>query len=263
MPKQGDKKKLLILSYKNAMTYFHNKLKVIEKNADKRRNTRLLTQVKDDLGLKEVPYHIECFDNSNFQGSYAVSAIVVFKNGIPSKRDYRFFNVKTVEGPNDFATMREAVSRRYKRLLAEKAPLPQLIIIDGGKGQLSAAYHVLRELEISERVDIVGIAKKLEDIYKPGDPLPLSVNKKSQTLKLIQRARDEAHRFGITQHRKKRMKGTITTDLFSIKGVGAKTADRLLKEFKSIKKIREASLEELAAVIGPAKAAVVKASLVP
>jgi excinuclease ABC subunit C len=257
VPKLGDKKKLIDLSRKNAFSYFQDRLKANELNKDKRKNTELLSQMKLDLNLKEIPYHIECFDNSNLQGSFPVSAIVVFKNGIPSKKDYRIFNVKTVTGPDDFATMEEAVFRRYRRMIEEKTPLPQLIIIDGGKGQLSAAIKSLDLLGITEKVDVIGIAKRLEEIYKPGDPIPLSINKKSQSLKLIQRARDEAHRTGITRHRKKRQNSNLKSSLQTIPGVGAKTTQKLLSHFKSIKKIKEASLEDLALVIGDAKAKVV------
>lgn len=258
VPKLGDKKKLLELSRKNAFYYFQDRLKTTELNKDKRRNFGLLQQVKEDLNLKEVPYHIECFDNSNLQGTFPVSAIVVFKNGIPAKKDYRHFNVKTVTGPDDFATMSEAVFRRYRRLLEEEQPLPQLIIIDGGKGQLSAALKSLQELKIEDKVEIISIAKRLEEIYKPGDPIPLSINKKSPTLRLIQRARDEAHRFGITQHRKKRITGNLQTSLEDIPGVGKKTAQKLLTYFKSVKKLKEASPEEIEKVVGKAKAQVIE-----
>lgn len=258
VPKLGDKKKLLELSRKNAFYYFQDRLKTTELNKDKRRNFGLLQQVKEDLNLREVPYHIECFDNSNLQGTFPVSAIVVFKNGIPSKKDYRHFNVKTVTGPDDFATMSEAVFRRYRRLLEEEQPLPQLIIIDGGKGQLSAALKSLQELKIDDKVELISIAKRLEEIYRPGDPIPLSINKKSPTLRLIQRARDEAHRFGITQHRKKRITGNLQTSLEDIPGVGKKTAQKLLTYFKSVKKLKEASPEEIEKVVGKAKALVIE-----
>ena len=261
VPKLGDKKKLIELSKKNAFSYFQDRLKANELNKDRRKNTELLSQMKLDLGLKEIPYHIECFDNSNIQGSFPVSAIVVFKNGVPSKKDYRIFNVKTVTGPDDFATMEEAVFRRYRRMLEENTPLPQLIIIDGGKGQLNAALNSLNTLGITDRVDVIGIAKRLEEIYKPGDPLPLSINKKSQTLRLIQQARDEAHRTGITRHRKKRNKSSLQSDLLKIPGVGAKTTEKLLSHFKSIKKVRDASQEEIAAVVGKSLAEKVRKSL--
>lgn len=254
VPKMGDKKKLLELSRRNAFIYFQNRIKSTELNKDKRKNTELLTAVKNDLGLKEIPYHIECFDNSNLQGTNPISAIVVFKNGVPSKKDYRFFNVKTVEGPDDFATMEEAVYRRYKRLLDENQTLPQLIIIDGGKGQLSSALKSLTTLGIQDKVDVIGIAKRLEEIYKPGDPLPLSINKKSQSLRLIQRARDEAHRFGITKHRKKRITTNLVSSLEDIPGIGKKTAEKLLSYFKSVKKMQDATPEEIEKVVGKARA---------
>ena len=263
VPKVGDKKKLLELSRKNAFYYYQERQKVYENNKERRRNFGPLQQAKDELGLKNIPYHIECFDNSNIQGSFPVSAIVVFKNGVPSKKDYRFFNVKTVVGPDDFATMEEAVGRRYRRMLDEKTPLPQLIIIDGGKGQLSSAWKVLNELGIQDQVDIIGIAKRLEEIYKPGDPLPLSINKKSPSLRLIQRARDEAHRFGITAHRKKRNAVNVVSSIQGIKGIGEATAEKLLKHFKSVKKIKEATFEEIEKVVGKAKAKVVVEALAP
>lgn len=254
VPKAGDKKKLIDLCYKNSFTYFHNKLKSIELNADKRNNTKLLTMAKNDLGLQNIPYHIECFDNSNLQGTNPVSAIVVFKNGVPSKRDYRFFKVKTVTGPDDYATMAEAVYRRYKRLLAEKSQLPQLVIIDGGKGQLGVAYKVLKKLDLADKIDIIGIAKRLEEIYRPGDSIPLSINKKSPTLKLIQRARDEAHNHGVTNHRRIRNKTTLSTELLRFEGIGPATAEKLLREFKSVKLLKEATTEEISRVIGKSKA---------
>jgi excinuclease ABC subunit C len=261
VPKLGDKKKLLELSRRNAYQYFVNKLKSTELNKDKRKNTELLMQTKNDLGLKHMPYHIECFDNSNLQGTNPISAIVVFKNGVPSKKDYRYFNVRSVDSPNDFATMEEAVSRRYKRLLDEGEPLPQLIIIDGGKGQLSSAMKSLQDLGIADKLDIIGIAKRLEEIYKPGDPLPLSINKKSQSLRLIQRARDEAHRFGLSRHRNKRISTNLHSSLESIPGVGKKTTEKLLSHFKSIKKLKEASAEEIEKIVGKARAKVVVEAL--
>ncbi len=261
VPKMGDKKKLLELSKKNAFYYYQERLKVYENNKDRRRNFGLLQQTKDEMGLKNIPYHIECFDNSNMQGTDPVSSIIVFKNGIPSKKDYRFFNVKTVIGPDDFATMEEAVGRRYRRVLDENQPLPQLIIIDGGKGQLSSAYSVIEKLGIQDKVDIIGIAKRLEEIYKPGDPIPLSINKKSPALRLIQRCRDEAHRFGITAHRKKRIVKNLVSSIQDIQGIGEKTAEKLLKHFKSVKKLKEANPEEIEAVVGKAKAKIVIDSL--
>jgi excinuclease ABC subunit C len=200
---------------------------------------------------------MECFDNSNFQGTNAVAACVVFKNAKPAKNDYRHFNIKTVEGPNDFASMEEVVYRRYKRLLEEEQSLPQLIVVDGGKGQLSSAIIALQKLDLIGKVAVVGIAKKLEEIYFPGDSLPLYIDKRSESLKVIQHMRNEAHRFGITHHRNKRSKGAINSQLTNIKGIGEDTAAKLLKHFKSVKRIKEASLEELEKVVGKVKASVV------
>jgi excinuclease ABC subunit C len=205
--------------------------------------------IKKDLRLTELPKHIECFDNSNFQGKYPVSAIVVFKDGRPSKKDYRHFNVKTVEGPNDFATMEEAVFRRYRRMLEEGATLPQLIVIDGGKGQLSSAVKSLKSLGIEKQVTIIGIAKRLEEIFYPEDPYPMYLDKRSESLKIIQNLRDEAHRFGITFHRKKRNKGTLVTELSGISGIGKTSSEKLLRQFKSVKRIREANEVELLQVL--------------
>ena len=258
VPKLGEKKKLLELSEKNVLFFKREKLNQYEKLNPDLRTDRILTQMKNDLRLTQLPQHIECFDNSNFQGKYPVSAIVVFKDAKPSKKDYRHFNVKTVEGPNDFATMEEAVYRRYKRMLEEENTLPQLIIIDGGKGQLSAALTSLRKLGIDKKVTVIGIAKRLEELYYPGDSLPLYLDKKSETLKIIQQLRDEAHRFGITFHRKKRDQGTLKTELELIPGIGKTTADRLLVKFKSVKKIKEASQEELEQVLTKKQAVALK-----
>ncbi|MFP5080593.1 excinuclease ABC subunit UvrC [Pedobacter sp. JCM 36344] len=249
VPKLGEKKKLLELSEKNVMFFKREKLNQYEQLNPDLRTDRILTQMQKDLRLTQLPKHIECFDNSNFQGKYPVSAIVVFKDAKPSKKDYRHFNVKTVEGPNDFATMEEAVFRRYKRMLDEEDTLPQLIIIDGGKGQLSSAMTSLKKLGIEKRVTVIGIAKRLEELYYPGDSYPLYLDKKSETLKVIQQLRDEAHRFGITFHRKKRDQGTLKTELEQIPGIGKNTADKLLRHFKSVKKIREANEEELATLL--------------
>lgn len=249
VPKLGEKKKLLELSQKNVLFFKKEKLNQYEKLNPDLRTDRILTQMQKDLRLTQLPQHIECFDNSNFQGKYPVSAIVVFKDAKPSKKDYRHFNVKTVEGPNDFATMEEAVYRRYKRMLEEDGELPQLIIIDGGKGQLSSAVSSLKKLGIDKKVTVIGIAKRLEELYYPGDSFPLYLDKKSETLKIIQQLRDEAHRFGITFHRKKRDQGTLKTELEIIPGIGKTTADKLLVKFKSVKKIKEASEEELALVL--------------
>ncbi|MET1057190.1 MAG: excinuclease ABC subunit UvrC [Pedobacter sp.] len=249
VPKLGEKKNLLELSHKNVLFFRREKLNQYEKLNPDLRSERILTQMQKDLMLTQLPVHIECFDNSNFQGAYPVSAIVVFKDAKPSKKDYRHFNVKTVEGPNDFATMEEAVYRRYKRMLEEEESLPQLIIIDGGKGQLSSAVSSLKKLGIDKRVTVIGIAKRLEELYYPGDSYPLHLDKKSETLKVIQQLRDEAHRFGITFHRKKRDQGTLKTELESIPGIGKTTADKLLRQFKSVKKIKEATTADLEKVL--------------
>ena len=249
VPKLGEKKNLLELSHKNVLFFRREKLNQYEKLNPDLRSERILTQMQKDLMLTQLPVHIECFDNSNFQGAYPVSAIVVFKDAKPSKKDYRHFNVKTVEGPNDFATMEEAVYRRYKRMLEEEESLPQLIIIDGGKGQLSSAVSSLKKLGIDKKVTVIGIAKRLEELYYPGDSYPLHLDKKSETLKVIQQLRDEAHRFGITFHRKKRDQGTLKTELESIPGIGKTTADKLLRQFKSVKKIKEATIAELEKVL--------------
>jgi excinuclease ABC subunit C len=249
VPKLGEKKSLLELSQKNVLFFKKEKLNQYEKLNPDLRSDRILSQMQKDLRLTKLPHHIECFDNSNFQGKYPVSAIVVFRDAKPSKKDYRHFNVKTVEGPNDFATMEEAVYRRYKRMLDEEQPLPQLIIIDGGKGQLSSAVTSLKKLGIEKQVTIIGIAKRLEELYYPGDSFPLYLDKKSETLKVIQQLRDEAHRFGITFHRKKRDQGTLKTELEGIPGIGKTTADKLLRHFKSVKRIKEAEEQELATVL--------------
>ena len=257
VPKIGDKKKLLEFSEKNARYFMKDKLEQADKLNPEHRIERLMTQMQTDLRLPVKPYHIECFDNSNFQGDYAVAAMSVFKNGRPSKNDYRHFNIKTVEGPNDFASMEEVIHRRYKRLLEEEQPLPQLIVIDGGKGQLSAALTSLEKLGLRGKISIIGIAKKLEEIYYPGDSLPMYLDKKSETLRIIQQLRDEVHRFGITHHRNKRSKGVIKTELSDIKGIGDSTADSLLRHFRSVKRIREATLDELVSLIGTAKGKIV------
>jgi excinuclease ABC subunit C len=249
VPKLGEKRKLLDLSQKNVMFFKREKIDQYEKLNPEVRTERLMTLMMKDLRMNTLPRHIECFDNSNFQGKYPVSAIVVFRDGKPSKKDYRHFNVKTVEGPNDFATMEEAVHRRYRRMLDEGTELPQLIIIDGGKGQLSSAIKSLKLLGIDKQVTVIGIAKRLEELYYPGDQYPLYLDKRSETLKVIQQLRDEAHRFGITFHRKKRDKGTLVTELELIEGIGKTTAEKLLKYFKSVKKVREATETELQEVV--------------
>lgn len=257
VPKAGDKKKLLDLSLKNATYYKRDKLEQYEKLNPELKTERLLTQMKNDLRLATLPHHIECFDNSNIQGTNPVSACVVFKDGKPSKKDYRHFNVKTVIGPDDFATMREVVHRRYRRMLDEGEKLPDLIIIDGGKGQLSSAVESMQELGIYGKVPVIGIAKRLEELYYPDDEFPLYIDKKSETLKIIQQLRDEAHRFGITHHRNRRSKNTFKSELHDIKGIGEETTKQLLAELRSVKKIKEASLETLESLIGKAKAKIV------
>lgn len=261
VPQRGDKRKLLELSLQNAKQYKVDKLKRSEKFNPEQRATRLLTTIQKDLHLPVLPMHIECFDNSNIQGTNPVAACVVFKKAKPSKKDYRHFHIKTVVGPDDFASMREIVTRRYTRLLEEKAPLPQLIIIDGGKGQLNAATEVLRELNLLGKITIVGLAKRLEEIFYPGDPFPLVLDKTSETLKVIQHLRDEAHRFGITFHRHMRSKGQIVSELDTIKGIGEKTKEALLKKYKSVKRIREAPSAELEELIGKKKATLVAEGL--
>ena len=254
IPKAGDKKKLLDLSLKNAMYYKKEKLSQYEKLNPEFKVDRILTQMKNDLRLTELPQHIECFDNSNLQGTNPVSACVVFKDAKPSKKDYRIFNVKTVVGPNDFATMEEVVFRRYKRLKEENEPLPQLIIIDGGKGQLSSAVESLKKLDLYGKIPVIGIAKRLEELFYPEDEFPLYIDKKSETLRIIQQLRDEAHRFGITHHRKRRSRNTFLTVLEEIDGIGENTAQLLLKEFKSVEKIKKVSFEDLQKLVGKSKA---------
>ncbi len=257
-PQRGDKKALIDLSLRNAKSYRMEKIKQ-EKIKDPEKHTnRILETMKNDLRLKELPVHIECFDNSNIQGTNPVSACVVFKDAKPSKRDYRHFNVQTVEGPDDFATMREAVYRRYRRLLEEEQPLPQLIIIDGGKGQLGAALESLEKLNLRGKIAIIGIAKRLEELFYPGDSLPLYLDKRSETLKVIQHLRNEAHRFGITHHRNRRSKGALNNELETIPGIGEKTVQDLIRTFKSVKRVKEQSEESLASVVGKAKAKVIK-----
>lgn len=253
LPQRGDKKTLLELSERNAKFFMLDLRKRQDLVDPERHSKRILEQLRKDLRMNQLPEHIECFDNSNIQGTNPVAACVVFKNAKPSKKDYRHFNVKTVEGPNDFASMEEIITRRYSRLLAENQQLPQLIIIDGGKGQLSAAVKSLDKLGIRSRLTIIGIAKKLEEIYFPGDTIPLYLDKKSESLRLIQHARDEAHRFGITHHRNRRSGESTKTVLSDIKGIGPATIEALLKEFKSLKRLKETSQEEISKIIGPAK----------
>ena len=253
VPKIGDKRKLVELSLKNALEYKREKLK----SSGKQKKNETLLQLKMDLRLPEIPEYIECFDNSNLQGTTPVASMVCFKDGKPSKKDYRHFNIKTVEGPNDFASMKEIVYRRYRRLQDENLPLPQLIVIDGGKGQLSSACEALKEVALYGKIPIIGIAKRLEEIYFPEDSVPIHINKKSPSLFLLQRVRDEAHRFAITFHRQKRSKASFNTELESISGIGKETTNRLLKQFKSTKKIKELSIQQLSEVIGISKAELV------
>lgn len=254
VPKLGDKKHIVDLSERNAKFFRQERFKQMKIIDPDRHTNRIMAQMQKDIRLSQEPRHIECFDNSNMQGSNPVAACVVFKNGKPSKKEYRHFNIKTVTGPDDFASMEEVVFRRYKRLLTEKQPLPQLIVIDGGKGQLSSALKSLDMLGLRGKIAIIGIAKRLEEIYFPEDPIPLYLDKKSESLKIIQQLRNEAHRFGITFHRNKRSKAAINSELESIEGVGEKTAQELLKSFKSVKRIKDASIENLAKTVGMAKA---------
>ncbi len=253
IPQRGDKKRLLELSEKNLHYYLLAKEAASGVSKRTSKDEKILQQLQKDFRLTELPVHVECFDNSNFQGAYPVASMVVFRNAKPAKRDYRHFNIKTVEGPDDFASMEEIVFRRYRRLLEEEASLPQLIIIDGGKGQLSAAVNSLEKLGLLGKVAVAGIAKKLEEIYFPHDSLPLYIDKKSPSLRLVQHIRDEAHRFAITFHRKKRDKGTLRTELIDIKGISEKTAQKLLQHFHSVEKVRNAGEEELISVVGKSK----------
>ncbi len=254
VPRKGDKFKLLELSQRNAHYFRLEKEKQLTFSQPLKQSDRILSQLKQDLQLQEMPVRIECFDNSNLQGTHPVAACVVFINGRPAKREYRHFNVKTVEGPDDFASMVEIVTRRYHRQLEEQQPLPQLIIIDGGKGQLSAATHALENLGLRGKITIVGIAKRLEEIYFPDDQVPLYLDKKSESLKLIQQLRDEAHRFGITFHRQKRSAGFLVSELDQIPGIGPATTKKLLNKFKSVKNVSELSFEVLRAETGDARA---------
>jgi excinuclease ABC subunit C len=257
VPQRGDKKKLLELSERN-VEYYRKERERQQALVDPERHTkRILQTMMKDLRLQEEPRHIECFDNSNIQGAYPVAAMTVFKDTRPSKKDYRHFNIKTVEGPDDFASMEEVIYRRYKRMLDENQEMPQLIVVDGGKGQLSAALNSLEKLNLRGKIGIIGIAKRLEEIYYPGDSVPMYLDKKSETLRIIQQIRDEAHRFGITHHRKRREKGTIKTELTAIKGISTVTAQALLSKFKSVKMIRECSEDILAEAIGKAKGKIV------
>lgn len=258
MPQRGDKKALVELSKRNATFFRMEKLKH-EKIVNPERHTdRILEQLRKDFRLQDAPVHIECFDNSNFHGTNAVSACVVFKNAKPSKKDYRHFNIKTVEGPDDFASMEEAVYRRYKRLKEEGESFPQLVVIDGGKGQLSSAMAAMDKLDLRGEIAVVGIAKKLEEIFFPGDSYPIYIDKRSESLRVIQHMRNEAHRFGITHHRNKRSKNALISELTQIKGIGERTYEDLIKAFKSVKGVREASFESLVSVVGQAKARIIQ-----
>jgi len=258
IPSRGDKKKLLDLSLRNAKSY---RLEIRKRNASKKVSSseeRILVSAQTDFRLKELPTHIECFDNSNMQGSEPVAACVVFKNGRPLKKEYRHYNIKDVKGIDDFASMKEVVYRRYKRLLDENKPLPQLIVVDGGKGQLSAALISLEKLDLRGRIAIIGIAKKLEEIYFPDDPVPLYIDKNSESLKLIQKLRNEAHRFGIEFHRLKRSGSMTTSSLEGIPGIGDRSIEKLFKRFKSIEGIKKATIEELSEEVGSTRASIIK-----
>lgn len=253
VPQRGDKKALLDLSLRMIKNYSLDQLKQQKIKDPEAHQNRILETIQKDFRLKTLPRHIECFDNSNFQGTNAVAACVVFKNGKPSKKDYRHFNIKTVEGPDDFASMKEVVARRYQRLVDEGQDLPDLVVVDGGKGQLSASVEALQSIGLYGKIPIVGIAKRLEEIFFPGDSIPLYLDKRSESLKVIQHMRNEAHRFGITHHRDKRSKNSLKSELSDIPGVGPKTFEDLMKHFKSLKRIKESSLESIQAVVGEAK----------
>ncbi len=257
LPTRGDKKSLLTLSERNVRAFANAQKVVQEKRDSASRSSRILKTLQKDFRTKDLPVHIECFDNSNTQGTNPVSACVVFKNARPAKKEYRLFNIKTVQGPNDYASMQEAVRRRYSKLIANNSPLPQLIVVDGGKGQLNATYAILKELGIEQKVQLIGIAKRLEEIFFYGDPVPIYLDKNSESLKVIQHARNEAHRFGITHHRNKRSNNSIKSELSDIKGIGENTIVKLLKKFKNIDSISKASYEEISAEIGRAKAIII------
>lgn len=263
VPRRGDKVKLLEVSQRNARQNRIDDLKHIAKHNPEERTIKTLERIKADFRLPVLPRHIECFDNSNIQGTNPVASCVVFKDAKPSKRDYRHFNIKTVVGPDDFASMREVLTRRYTRLMEEGQELPQLIVVDGGKGQLSAAVEALDNIGLRGKISVVGIAKRLEEIYFPGDSVPLYIDKNSESLRVVLHLRDEAHRFGITHHRNQRSKSAITSELDDIKGIGEKTRTALLSHFRSVKRIREASEADLAAVVGPAKAKLIVSALAP
>ena len=261
IPKRGDKMKLLDVSARNARQNKIDALKMMEKHAPEKRVERTLERMKMDFRLSELPRHIECFDNSNIQGTNPVASCVVFRNAKPAKRDYRHFNIKTVEGPDDFASMKEVLTRRYTRLMEEGEELPQLIVVDGGKGQLSAAVEALDDMGLRGTIAVVGIAKRLEEIYFPGDSVPLYIDKNSESLRIVQQLRDEAHRFGITHHRNRRSKGQIISELDGIKGIGEKTKEALLQRFKSVKRLREASIESISETTGQTRARIIYEAL--
>lgn len=254
IPQRGDKVKLLEVSTRNARQSKIDALKHLEKTDPEQRTERVLERMKRDFRLSELPRHVECFDNSNIQGTNPVASCVVFRDAKPSKKDYRHFNIKTVVGPDDFASMKEVLTRRYTRMMTEGESLPQLIVVDGGKGQLSAAVEALEDMGLRGVIAVVGIAKRLEEIYFPGDSVPLYIDKNSESLRVVQHLRDEAHRFGITHHRNRRSKGQIASELDGIKGIGEKSARELLLAFKSVKRLSEATEEEVAKVVGPARA---------
>lgn len=263
VPKRGDRKKALEVGSRNARQYMTDKEKMLERLDPEKGVEMLMEQMKSDFRLSVQPRHIECFDNSNIQGTNPVASCVVFRNGKPAKRDYRHFNIKTVVGADDFASMKEVLHRRYTRMMAEGEKLPDMVVVDGGKGQLNAAVEAFDEMGIRGEVALVGIAKRLEEIYFPGDQLPLYIDKKSRSLRVIQALRDEAHRFGITHHRDRRSKAQLSSELDSVKGIGPATSATLMKTFKSMKRVREASLQQLSEVIGPAKAALLFSALHP
>ncbi len=263
VPQRGDKFKLLEVSEKNARQYKIDSLKHLERHNPEERVNKLMERMKADFRLSVLPRHIECFDNSNIQGTNPVASCVVFRDGKPAKNDYRHFNIKTVVGPDDFASMKEVLTRRYTRLMNEGKELPQLIVVDGGKGQLSAAVEALDAMGLRGVIAVAGIAKRLEEIYFPGDSVPLYIDKNSETLRVVQHMRDEAHRFGITHHRNRRSKTQTVSALDSIKGIGEKTRTALLTKFRSLKRVGETDLDELAAIVGPAKASIVYAALHP
>ena len=258
IPSRGDKRKMLEMSLRNVRRYMEDREKQKENLDPDRSVRRVMQRMKEDFRLDVEPRHIECFDNSNIQGTNPVASCVVFRDGKPSKRDYRHFIIKTVVGADDFASMKEVLHRRYSRMMAEGQELPQLVVVDGGKGQLSAAVEAFDEMGIRGKVALIGIAKRLEEIYFPGDSLPLYIDKKSESLRVVQALRDEAHRFGITHHRLRRSKSQVSSELDAIRGIGPATVQALMRNFRSIRRLRDASLDDIAAVVGPAKARLVR-----